>query len=169
MSMREWFLQELESEAGKTRRVLEQMPTGRRDWKPHDKSMPLGYLAELVATIPSWIGYAISLNELDIAPKEGPKYTPTPMNTSAELVAGLDKAVAQARDALTNTSDDFLKTSWRLLAAGNVVLEQQRQEVIRDAFLHSAHHRGQLTVYWRLLGLKVPSVYGPTADDSSFG
>jgi uncharacterized damage-inducible protein DinB len=168
-TMTAWFLAELASEAAKTRRVLEQVPEGKRDWKPHDRSMPFGYLAELVATIPSWVGMAITLNELDIAPKDGPKYKPEPMNTSAQLVAALDKTVAQAREALENTDDAHLKTAWRLLASGHVALDQPRQEVIRDTFLHSAHHRGQMTVYLRLLGLKVPSVYGPTADDKSFG
>ena len=169
MKMTEWFLTELDSEAAKSRRVLEQVPVGKRQWKPHERSMELGYLSDLVANIPSWIGYAITLNELDIAPKEGPTYKPAPINTSAELVAALDKAVAQAREALRQTSDAHLETPWRLLAAGQLALEQPRHHVIRDAFLHSAHHRGQMTVYLRLLGSKVPSVYGPTADDRSFG
>jgi uncharacterized damage-inducible protein DinB len=168
-TMTEWFLAELASEAAKSRRVLEQVPEGKREFKPHDRSMPFGYLAELVATIPSWVGMAITMNELDIAPKDGPKYKPEPMNTSADLVAALDKTVAQAREALEKTDDAHLKTAWRLLAGGNVVMEQPRLEVIRDTFLHSAHHRGQMTVYLRLLGRKVPSVYGPTADDKSFG
>jgi len=169
MTMTEWFLTELDSEAGKSRRVLEQVPSGKREWKPHERSMALGYLSDLVANIPSWIGYAITLNELDIAPKEGPKYKPAPLNTNAELVAALDRSVAQAREALRQTTDAHLQTPWRLLAAGQLALEQPRQHVIRDAFLHSAHHRGQMTVYLRLLGSKVPSVYGPTADDRSFG
>ena len=112
---------------------------------------------------------AIAQDELDIAPKDGPKYKPAPLNTSAELVAALDKAVAQARDALQKTTDAHLETPWRLLAGGQLAFEQPRHQVIRDTFLHSAHHRGQLTVYLRLLGSKVPSVYGPTADDKSFG
>jgi uncharacterized damage-inducible protein DinB len=169
MMMTEWFLAELASEAAKSRRVLEQVPAGKRDWKPHERSMDLGYLSELVATIPSWIGMAVTLNEVDIAPKDGPHHKPAPLNTAAELVAALDKAVAQARDALQKTTDAHLETSWRLLAAGQLALEQPRHDVIRDAFLHSAHHRGQMTVYLRLLGSKVPSVYGPTADDRSFG
>jgi uncharacterized damage-inducible protein DinB len=169
MTMTEWFLAELESEAAKSRRVLEEVPAGTRDWKPHEKSMPLGYLSDLVANIPSWVGMAITLNELDIAPKDGPKYKPAPLNTGAELAAALDTAVAQARDALQNTTDAHLETPWRLLAGGHLALEQPRSQVIRDTFLHSAHHRGQLTVYLRLLGARVPSVYGPTADDSSFG
>jgi len=169
MTMTEWFLTELESEAAKSRRVLEQVPAGKRDWKPHERSMPLGYLGELTANIFSWVGMAISLDELDIAPKDGPKHKPAPLNTSAELVAAVDKAVAQAREALQKTSDAHLETPWRLLAGGNLASEQPRLHVIRDTFLHSAHHRGQMTVYLRLLGSKVPSVYGPTADDRSFG
>jgi uncharacterized damage-inducible protein DinB len=169
MTMTEWFLAELESEAAKSRRVLEQVPPGKRDWKPHERSMPFGYLSELVATIPSWIGMAITMDELDIAPKSGPSYKPEPMNSTAELVAALDKAVKQARESLQKTTDAHLTTNWRLLAGGQLALEQPRHEVIRDTFLHSAHHRGQMTVYLRLLEAKVPSVYGPTADDRSFG
>jgi uncharacterized damage-inducible protein DinB len=168
MRRTDWFLSELESEAAKSKRALEQVPEGKRDWKPHERSMPFGYLCELVAMIPSWVGMAITLSELDIAPKEGPKYKPQAMNTSAELVAGLDKAVAQARDALQKTTDEFLQTPWRLLAGGQVVMELPRETVIRDTFLHSAHHRGQLTVYLRLLDAKVPALYGPSADDRQF-
>jgi uncharacterized damage-inducible protein DinB len=112
---------------------------------------------------------AITLDELDVAPKDGPQYKPIPLNTSAELVAALDQAVSQAREALQKTTDAHLKTSWRLLASGHLAFEQLRHDVIRDTFLHSAHHRGQMTVYLRLLGSRVPSVYGPTADDRSFG
>ena len=169
MKMTEWFLTELESEAAKSRRVLEQVPSGKRSFKPHDRSMEFGYLSELVANIPSWVGMAITMDELDIAPRDGPNYKPAPLNTSEELVAALDKAVAQAREALQKTSDAHLQTPWRLLAGGQLAFEQPRHQVIRDTFLHSAHHRGQMTVYLRLLGSKVPSIYGPTADDRSFG
>ncbi len=169
MKMTEWFLTELESEAAKSRRVLEHLPTGKRDWKPHERSMALGYLSDLVANILSWAGMAVTLDELDIAPKDGPKYKPAPLNTSTEFVAALDTAVAQAREALQQTTDAHLETPWRLLAGGQLAFEQPRHHVIRDTFLHSAHHRGQMTVYLRLLGSKVPSVYGPTADDRSFG
>jgi uncharacterized damage-inducible protein DinB len=169
MTMTEWFLAELDSEAGKSRRVLEHVPAGQREWKPHERSMALGYLSDLVANIFSWVGMAITLDELDIAPKDGPTYTPAPLNTSAELVAELVKAVAQAREAWQQTTDAQLESPWRLLAAGHLAFEQPRHQVIRDTFLHSAHHRGQMSVYLRLLGSKVPSVYGPTADDRSFG
>jgi uncharacterized damage-inducible protein DinB len=169
MTMTEWFLAELESEAGKSRRVLEQVPIDKRDWKPHEKSMGLGYLSDLVANIPSWVGMVVTLDELDIAPKDGPKHTPAAVTTTEELIAVLDKAVASAREALRTTSDAHLATPWRLLAGGQLALEQPRHHVIRDTFLHSAHHRGQMTVYLRLLEKTVPSTYGPTADDRSFG
>ena len=169
MRMTEWFLAELESEAAKSRRVLEQVPTGKRDWKPHERSMELGYLSDLVANILGWVSMAVTVDELDVAPKDGPKYAPAPLNSGAELVAAMDKAAAQAREALQETTAAHLETPWRLLAGGQLAFEQPRHRVIRDTFLHSAHHRGQLTVYLRLLGSKVPSVYGPTADDPSFG
>ena len=168
MQMTELFLAELDREAARSKSVLEQTPEGKRDWKPHDRSMAFGYLAELVAMIPSWIAFAITQDELDIAPKSGPQYKPEPMNTSKELVAGLEKAVAQAKDALQKTNDDFLNTRWKLLSGGTVVMELPRHIVIRDTFSHSAHHRGQMTVYLRMLGAKVPAVYGPSADDKKF-
>jgi uncharacterized damage-inducible protein DinB len=169
MNMTEWFLAELESEAGKSRKVLEQVPTGKRDWKPHERSMAFGYLTELVANIPSWIGMAITMDALDIAPRDGSSQRPSPLHTSDEAVAALDTAVASARTALQQTTDAHLDTTWRLLAGGRIAFEQPRHQVIRDTFLHAAHHRGQMTVYLRLLGSTVPSTYGPSADDRSFG
>ena len=103
--------------------------------------MELGYLSDLVANIPSWVGMAITLDELDVAPKDGPKYAPVPLNTSAELVAALDKAVAQAREALQRTTDAHLETPWRLLASGHLALEQPRRHVIRDTFLQTSNQR----------------------------
>src|SRR5262245_51876626 len=120
--MTEWFLAELESEAAKTRRVLSEMPEGKRGWKPHDRSMEFGYLSDLVANILSWIGMAVTMDELDIAPKSGPNYRPAPITTKAEAVAALDKAVAQAREALKKTNDAHLETPWRLLAGGTKVM-----------------------------------------------
>ena len=169
MTMTDWFLAELESESAKSRRVLAEVPEGQREWKPHDRSMPFGYLTDLVANMLSWVGLAITLDELDIAPKSGPSYRPVPLQTRTEAIAALDRTVVQAREALQKTTDVHLQTPWRLLAGGHLAFEQPRHQVIRDTFLHSAHHRGQMTVYLRLLGSKVPSVYGPTADDQSFG
>jgi uncharacterized damage-inducible protein DinB len=168
MDVTELFLAELDKEVPRSRHALEQVPEGKHDWKPHDKSMIFGYLAQMVAEIPTWITMIIKQDELDIAPKDGAQQPRTPLNTSAEYVAALDKAAAGAQEALKGTNEEFLKTSWRLLAAGQVVAEMPRHEMIRDTINHWAHHRGQMTVYLRLMGAKVPALYGPSADDKNF-
>jgi uncharacterized damage-inducible protein DinB len=169
MKMTEFFLAQLEAEAAVTRPLLERVPEGRPDWKPHEKSMPLGYLAALVARLPSWIGMTIKQDELDLRPQGGSPYTPQLVATSRELVQVLDESVAEARAALRGTTDEHLMTTWRLLVAGHVVSEDPRYVVIRSAvFNHLAHHRGQLTVYLRLNDVPVPAIYGPTADEGRF-
>jgi hypothetical protein len=168
MNITELFLAELDREAKRSRRVLEQVPGGNGGWKPHEKSMTFGYLAELVALMPSWVAMAISKDELDLRPPVGPEQPIPKLDTSAELLAALDKSVTDARTALQGTTDQHLDTPWRLLVAGTVVMEASRHEVIQDTFNHAAHHRGQLTVYLRLIGAKVPATYGPSADDRSF-
>jgi uncharacterized damage-inducible protein DinB len=162
------ILDQLESEAPRTLRVLESFPEGRDDWKPHEKSMPLGRLANLVATMPSWVGFIVDLDELDVAPPAGQSTQPPPALTRADLMAAHEKAMAGAREALRKASDDHLAKSWKLLAGGKVVAEDPRHVVLRDTLMHLSHHRGQLTVYLRLNNATVPSVYGPTADDPRF-
>jgi uncharacterized damage-inducible protein DinB len=168
MKLTEFFLAELDREVERSRRAVEQVPEGKYDWKPHEKSMIFGYLSDMVATMPSWIAMAITRDELDVAPTDGSTMKQEPKKTSAALVAALDKSAADARSALEKTTDEYLTTSWRLLARGDVVMEAQRQVVIQDTFNHWAHHRGQMTVYLRLMGAKVPALYGPSADDNRF-
>ncbi|HKV12370.1 MAG TPA: DinB family protein [Thermoanaerobaculia bacterium] len=159
---------EMEREAVGTRRALERVPEGRNDWKPHEKSMELGYLAGLIATMPSWVASIVLQDELDLAaPGE---YTTQDYGTNRELLEAFDKAMAKAREALANATDEqLLTTNWRLLVQGQVVMEVQRYTAIRDSALnHMAHHRGQLTVYLRLNDVPVPSLYGPTADEAGF-
>jgi uncharacterized damage-inducible protein DinB len=168
MKTAEWILAQLDSEAPRTRRALERVPAGRDDWKPHEKSMPLGRLAMLVATMPTWINLVINKDELDVAPQGGSNVDQKPLRTSAELVQAHDKGVAEARQALGSTTEEHLKKPWRLLAAGKVVSEEPREIVLRDTMMHLSHHRGQLTVYLRLNEVPVPSIYGPTADDKQF-
>ena len=168
MNLKDFLLAEMNREADRSRRALEQVPEGKSDWKPHEKSMAFGYLTSMVATIPMWIAMQINQNELDIAPKDGPKFELKQLNTSAEYIEALDKAVAGAREAFEKTSDEHLKTNWQLKAGGNVVAEAPRYEMIQDTFGHWAHHRGQMTVYLRLMGAKVPAIYGPSADDKEF-
>ena len=168
MRLNEFLLAELNREIERSRRVLEQAPAGKYDWKPHEKSMAFGYLANMVATIPMWVGMQISRDDLDIAPAQGSQMEQKRLETSAELVEALDKAAAGARAAFENTTDEHLKTNWKLLARGQVVMEAPRFEMIQDTMNHWAHHRGQMTVYLRLMGAKVPAIYGPSADDKQF-
>jgi uncharacterized damage-inducible protein DinB len=168
MKMTDWFLEELRRETERSRKALAHVPAGKTEWKPHDKSMAFGYLAQLVATMPNWVAMAITQDELDLNAPGGSQYKLDPMPTSVELTKALDDSVAKARAALQNTTDDFLNTKWKLLFGGQVVWEAPRHEVISDTLLHQSHHRGQMTVYLRLLGATVPALYGPSADERAF-
>lgn len=168
MKLTEYLLSELDREVDRSRRALKEIPADKYDWKPHERSMILGYLANMVATIPMWITMQIKQDELDVAPKDGGKMEQKRMDTSDALVEALDKAAAGAREAFAGTSDEHLKTDWQLLAGGNVVMKAPRYEMIQDTLNHWVHHRGQMTVYLRLLEAKVPALYGPSADDKSF-
>jgi uncharacterized damage-inducible protein DinB len=168
VKLTELFLAELGAEAPRTRRALERVPEGKDDWKPHQKSMPLGRLAMLVAQMPSWIPLIIGRDELDVVPAAGSNVDQRPLRTPAELVAAMDKNVADAQKVLEGTTDEFLDDELETARAGKVVAEDPRYVVVRDTFMHLAHHRGQLTVYLRLNDAPVPSIYGPSADDQRF-
>ena len=168
MKLTELLSAELDREVERSRRALEQLPAGKYDWKPHEKSMILGYLANMVATIPTWILMEIQQDQLDVAPADGGRMEQKRMETSQELIAALDGSAAAARSAFAKTTDEHLLTPWQLLARGQVVLEAPRYEMIQDTFSHWSHHRGQMTVYLRLLGAKVPAIFGPSADDNRF-
>ena len=165
MKLADLLLAELEREAAGTRSALQRVPEGHNDWKPHPKSMPLGYLASLVATMPSWVAMMVKQDELDLKSPGAAKFKPLEWRTRAELVSALDGAVAEARAALQNTTEEHLLTPWRFVVGGHVASESPRHVMIADAvFNHLAHHRGQLTVYLRLNEASVPPVYGPSAE-----
>ena len=167
MQITELLLGELDQEAIGIRKTLERIPEGKNDWKPHEKSMPLGRLATLVANTPAWLDMVVNLDELDIDPVGGPKFSPQEWKTRQELLGQLEASLKKGREVLQKTTDDhLLNTKWRMLSAGKLMMEQSRYEAIRLGVLnHLAHHRGQLTVYLRLLGAKVPAIYGPSADE----
>jgi len=152
----------------RSRKALEQVPTGKYDWKPHEKSMIFGYLADMVATIPTWITMEIERDELDVAPPKGQGTKAAQKETREELIKALDEAAAAARAALEKTTDEHLRTNWQLLAGGQVVMDEPRYVMIQETINHWSHHRGQMTVYLRLMGQKVPALFGPSADDKSF-
>jgi uncharacterized damage-inducible protein DinB len=168
MEIKEFLACELDREVERSRLALEEMPEGHFDWKPHEKSMVLGYLANMVATMPSWVTMAVKQDSLDLKPTSGTGYTRPNLRTRAELVKALDEAVAGAKAALGDTTEHHLMTPWKLLVSGTVVMETPRYEVIGETLRHLAHHRGQMTVYLRLLGATVPALYGPSADEKTF-
>jgi uncharacterized damage-inducible protein DinB len=167
MTIKDLFLAQLDREAARTRRAVEHLPTGHDDFVPHQKSMPFGRLAGLVASMPSWFSLIVDQDELDLTPPAGQgQYRQPPTD---QLAAALDANVEKARQSLQHVDDKYLlTTNWRLKAGGQIVSDEPRHVVITDTFCHLAHHRGQLTVYLRLLEQKVPSIYGPSADDQRF-
>ena len=166
MTLAEFFLDQLEKETASTRNALARVPDGHDDWRPHHKSMPLGYLAALVATMPAWIAFVIDRDDLDISSPEGEGFKPRSTTHPADLLRMLDDSVLAARSALSRASDEHLMKPWKFIVAGHVASELPRYAMIRDSvFSHLAHHRGQLTVYLRLNGASVPAIYGPSADE----
>lgn len=164
--MTEMFLDELEREADATRQAIERVPEGLNDWKPHDKSMTLGYLASLVATMPAWVVTMIKQDQLDFKSPAAAKFKPLEWRKRGELLAALDAGLAEAREALRTTTDEHLMTPWRFTVGDHVVDESPRHVMIaHSVFSHLAHHRGQLTVYLRLNEASVPALYGPSADE----
>jgi uncharacterized damage-inducible protein DinB len=166
MKMTEMFLAELEREAAGTRSALARVPEGHNDWKPHAKSMPLGYLAGLVATMPAWIEGMVNLDEFDVRGPQAENFKAPEWRTREELLASFDRSIARACEALASTNDEHLLTPWKFVVAGHVMSENPRHIMIRDSVIsHLAHHRGQLTVYLRLNEASVPAIYGPSADE----
>lgn len=166
MELKEFFLEKLEREAAVTRKAIERVPEGRNDWKPHEKSMELGYLAALVATMAGWIKFMIERDELDLSAPGNGGLKPTTRETRAELLEEMDRAFASARKALEGTTEEHLLKNWQFRIGGQVVTEAPRHVMLSDSvFSHLAHHRGQLTVYLRLNEAKVPAIYGPSADE----
>jgi uncharacterized damage-inducible protein DinB len=156
------LLPEFDQEMKTTRAVIARVPSDNPDWKPHPKSFSLAHLAMLLASMPGWIDSTTRLTELDLGAGEGAGYT----NESTEaLLALFDKNVAAARAALEAASDDDMDVPWSLKVRGHVVMTMPRRVVVRQHMMHLSHHRGQMSVYLRLLDVPVPSIYGPTADE----
>ena len=157
------YLTELNSEYKATLACLKQIPETLFEYKPHPKSMNLGYLALLIAEIPLWIRHMIIDGEIDfvtfkhISPK-----------TNAELVAHFEENMQGARSALEKTNDEELQASFSLKANGQLLYTAKKINDIGTTLNHWVHHRGQLTVYMRLNDIPVPSIYGPSADDKNF-
>ena len=159
------LLAELEQEAQATRRVLQRVPGDKLSWRPHPRSSTLGQLALHVAIIPS-------LGMLVLGPDvlEAPEFAQPEPRTAAELVPALEASLASARQFLSELTPERAQCMWRLLSGGREVMAAPRLSMVRTLmFNHWYHHRGSLVVYLRLLDVPLPSVYGPTADEKTFG
>ena len=157
------FLQELDAEYRATRACLERIPETSFDFKPHPKSMNMGYLALLVAEIPLWVKYMVTDGEIDFVTFK--HFAP---KTTKELTDHFEENMEAARKALTETNDEALQDPFVLKANGQVLYSAPKIVDIGTTLNHWVHHRGQLTVYMRLNDIPVPSIYGPSADDKQF-
>ncbi len=153
-------LKEFDIEMASTRKLLERVPSDKGAWKPHQKSFSLGHLAQLVAWIPGWIASSLREPHIDLAKAGG--YS---LETTDTLLRMFDRSVRDARATLESVTGPALDEPWSLKQGDRVLMTMPRGEVVRQHLSHLVHHRGQLTVYLRLVDVPLPSVYGPTADE----
>lgn len=164
----ELLLPEWDLEIATTRRVLERTPDDGDwgTWKPHEKAFPMAHLAQLVARLPGWVTTITDRTEFDIAPPDGPKTGGYTVEKTATLLSEFDKNAKLGREAIARTSDDDFHVPWEFKAAGRTMSTQPRYLAVRTMVInHLVHHRAQLGLYLRMTDQKVPSMYGPTADD----
>jgi uncharacterized damage-inducible protein DinB len=165
MTIADTLIAELEREAQTTRRVLERVPTDKLAWKPHAKSMTLGRLAQHVATIPGSISGWARLDSFEVENFS----RPPELESTVAILAAFEESVAQAKTNLAATDDAAMMKDWSFRMGSNPIMTIPRIGVFRTILLnHLYHHRGQLSVYLRLLDVPVPSIYGPSADENPF-
>jgi uncharacterized damage-inducible protein DinB len=168
MAMNQMFLGELKHEAATTRKMLERVPEGKNDWKPHPKSMPLGRLAGHVAEMLGWGVVTLKQSSIDIAPVSGPRIEATTMQSRQQLLEVFESGLSSMKEALGGASDEVLMLPWSLVMGGKTVWTMPRVQVLRSmVFNHLVHHRAQLGVYLRMNDVALPSSYGPSADEGS--
>jgi uncharacterized damage-inducible protein DinB len=165
MTVADALLPEFDQETVTTRSLLALVPDNKADWKPHPKSFSLGALSMHLATIPFWAQTTLERSEFDIKPADGPDYIPPAFETTQKVLETYDNSVAATRRLLSATTDAAFEEPWSLKSSGSLIFTMPRLVVFRTHILsHSIHHRGQLSVYLRLLDIPLPSIYGPTAD-----
>ena len=162
MTISQMFLPEFDEEMKNTRKVLERIPDGKFDYKPHAKSMPLGHLAGHIAEFPSWAKSTLEVETLTIPPD----FKPWAPKSRQEVLDRFDKHLAEARPVLERATDEDFAKIWTLIYQGNAVITMPRLAVLRSVVMnHLIHHRAQLGVYLRLNDIAVPGMYGPSADE----
>jgi uncharacterized damage-inducible protein DinB len=167
MKISDTLVPEFDHEMAGTRKSLERIPEDKFGWKPHDKSMTIGELASHLANIPGWMDITVKQDTFDVAPEGGEGFK-TPQATSVkELLEMFDQNVTSARATLAEASNETLMGMWTFLNAGQTVFVMPKVAVVRSFILnHNVHHRAQLGVYLRLNDVAVPSIYGPSADET---
>ncbi len=165
MALVDALLQELEQEARTTRRVLERVPENQLSWRPHRKARTLGQLALHVAIVPGGIAQLVS----SPSPAQSPQFTDPSPTSAAEIIRALEESLARANTLLGGMSDEAVMEKWTLKQGEGELFTVPRFALLRSLMLnHWYHHRGQLTVYLRELGVLIPSIYGPSADENPF-
>lgn len=168
MTIAQTLLPEFDNEIRNVRKTIERVPEDKYDWKPHQKSMTAGQLVSHLAEMASWVKDTLESDSWDMNPPGGPAYEPYKAQSTAELLEEFDKHSASARQALEGVSDEAMRNTWSLLSAGEAFITLPRVAVIRSFVMnHMIHHRGQLSVYLRLLDVPVPALYGPSADEQN--
>ena len=166
MSIRDDMLMEFQEELGVTRKILDRVPADKLTWRPHEKSMSLGQLAMHIATVPAGIVRITTPDSFDVLKSN---FAPPLPKSTAEIHAALEQTARSVEDVLRETSDESARAPWHLMRGDHELQTTPRFKVWRSLMLnHWYHHRGQLTVYLRLLGIAVPAIYGPSADESPF-
>jgi uncharacterized damage-inducible protein DinB len=157
---------EFREETAITRRVLERVPGDKLSWRPHRKSMALGQLAIHIANVPASVARIVQLDEFDAATAN---FEPPMPGSREEILSTFEQSVRTAEDFLNRMTEQTAKGNWRLVARGKEVFSKPRVNILRSIMLnHWYHHRGQLSVYLRLLDVPVPIIYGRSADESPF-
>lgn len=170
MKISEMLLPEFDQEMANTRKTLERIPEDRLDWKPHEKSMPLGRLAGHLAELAAWTAATLKQDTFDFQPQGAPPYQPLIPKSRKEALDAFDKGAKEARAAIAASSDEHLMKNWSLLRGGQTLMTMPRTAVLRSFVMnHIIHHRAQLGVYLRLNNIPVPAIYGPSADEGQMG
>jgi len=165
MALIDGMLQEFEQETQTTRRVLERVPDNQLAWRPHEKARTLGELALHVAMVPGGVAELVA----SPSPAQAPQFTDPSPTSASELIPALDQSIAKVKKVLGGMDDAALMATWRLMQGDRELLAVPRVAMLRSVMLnHWYHHRGQLTVYLRELGVPIPSIYGPSADENPF-
>lgn len=164
MNSQQYLIEDLTEDAKATRVILSRIPEDRLTWKPHERSMTLGRLGMHIAELPKWMISTIETDGMDFA---AGKFRPNIPEKRDQILTEFEDALAKAVVALQNVSDETLNETWTARAGDRIIWSLPKRTLVRQTIRHIIHHRGQLSVYLRLLDVPLPKMFGPTADERS--